>query len=49
MCLGCGSNKRILVKFEDGKKKEMSSYLLVFLCSKEEIDMDEPLSNSNEK
>ena len=27
----------------------MSSSLLVFFCSKEEVDMDEPLSNSPEK
>ena len=29
--------------------KNMRSCLLVFLCSKEEVDMDEPLSNSTEK
>ena len=27
----------------------MSSFLLVFLCSKEEVEMDELLSNSPEK
>ena len=41
--------KRFLVQFEDGQKKEMSYCSLVFLCSKEEVEMDEPLSNSPEK
>ena len=41
--------KRFLVQFEYGQKKEMSSCSLVFLCSKEEVDMDEPLSNSPKK
>ena len=35
--------QRFLVQFEDGYKKEISSSLLVFLCSKEEVGMDEPL------
>ena len=37
--------KKFLVKFEYGKNKEISDYLLVFLSSKEEVDMDEPLSH----
>ena len=38
--------KRFLVQFGDGQKKEMSYILLAFLSSKEEVDMDEPQSNS---
>ena len=38
-----------LVQFEDGQNKYMSSFSLVFLCSKEEVDMDEPLSHYPEK
>ena len=45
--VGCAQdvvgNKKFLVEFKYGKKKEMSSCLLVFLCPKKEIDMDEPL------
>ena len=41
--------KRFLVQFEDGQKKEMISSSLVFLSSKEEVDMDEPLSSSPKK
>ena len=33
----------LLVQFEYGKNKEMSSCSLAFLCSKEEFDMDEPI------
>ena len=40
---------KFLVKFEYGQKKEMSFFSLLFLCLKEEVDMDEPLSNSPEK
>ena len=36
-------------QFRDGKKKDMSSSSLVFLSLKFEVDMDEPLYNSNEK
>ena len=43
-----GKNK-FLFQFKYGQRKEMSSCLLVFLCSKEEVDMDEPLSNITEK
>ena len=38
--------KKLLVKFEDGHKKEISSSLLVILISKEEVEVDEPLSHS---
>ena len=38
--------KRLLVQFGDGWK---SSCSLVFLCSKEEVEMDEPLSNYLDK
>ena len=41
--------KKFLVQFEDGKKKDISASLLVFLNSKEEVEMDEPLSRSPEK
>ena len=41
--------KNFLVQFEDGQKKEISYSSLVFLSSKEEFDMDEPLYNSPEK
>ena len=37
------------VQFEYGKKKEISYYLLVFLSPKEEIEMDEVISQSTEK
>ena len=36
-----GKNK-LLVQFEDGKKKEMSSSSLQFLFPKDEVDMDDP-------
>ena len=38
--------KNFQFQFEDGQKKERSYSLLVFLSSKEEVDMDEPLSRS---
>ena len=38
-----------LVQFEDGQKKEISSSSLVFLSSKEEVDMDEPISHLPKK
>ena len=41
--------KILLVQFGDGQKKYMISSSLVFLRSKEEVEMDEPLSNSPEK
>ena len=42
-------NKKFLVKFEDGQKKDVSYSSLVFLSSKEEFEMDEPLYHSPEK
>ena len=41
--------KRLLVQFVDRQKKNMGSSLLVFLSLKEEVEMDESLSNSPEK
>ena len=41
--------KTLLTQFEDGQKKEIISSLLVFLFSKEEAEMDEPLSHSPKK
>ena len=35
-----------LVQFEDGRKKDISYSLLVFLSSKEEVELDEPISHS---
>ena len=42
-------NKKLLFHFEDGQKKYISSSLLVFLSSKEEVEMDEAISYSPEK
>ena len=33
--------KTLLVQFKYGQKKDMSSSLIMFLCLKEEVDMDE--------
>ena len=41
--------KNFLVKIENGQKKEMSSSSLVFLSQKEEVDMDDPISNLPKK
>ena len=41
--------KNFLVQFEDGHKKEISSSSLVFLSSKEEVEMDEPITDLPEK
>ena len=41
--------KNFLVQFEYGQKKEISASSLVFLSSKEEVEMDEPLARSPEK
>ena len=41
--------KKFMVQLEDGQMNELSASLLVFLSSKEEIGMDEPLSHSPEK
>ena len=38
--------KKFLVQFEDGQNKEISSSPLVFLISKEEVEMDEAISHS---
>ena len=35
--------KNLLINVEDGKKREISSLLLVFLIPKEEVDMDEAI------
>ena len=43
-----GKNK-FLVQFKYGMKKDMSSCSLVYVCSKEEVDMDEPISNYPKK
>ena len=41
--------KKLLVQFEDGHKKQISSSSLVFLSLKEEVHMDEPISHHPEK
>ena len=41
--------KKFLVQFEDGQKKEISYYLLMFLSPKKEVEMDEPISHLLEK
>ena len=41
--------KKLLLKFENRHKKEISFSLLVFLILKEEVDMDEVISHSPEK
>ena len=38
--------KNFLVEFEDGQKKEISSSSLMFLSSKEDVEMDEAISHS---
>ena len=40
---------KLLVQFEDGNRKEMSSSLLRFLCSKGEVEIDYPKSNPHKK
>ena len=40
--------KNFLLQFEDVQKKEIGSSPLVFLISKDEVEMDEPLSHSPE-
>ena len=49
MCPECGGKENFLVQFKDGQKKEVSSYLLVFLCLEEEVEMEEPISHLPEK
>ena len=41
--------KKFLVKFEDGQKRDISSYVMVFLSSEEGVEMDEPISHLPEK
>ena len=41
--------KKFLVQFKDWQKKEISYYLLVFLSSKEEVEMDAPISHLPKK
>ena len=41
--------KNFLLQFEYGKKKEKSSSSLVYLSSKEEVDMEEAISYSPQK
>ena len=44
VCVQAVLRKNILLfKFKDGKKKETGSCLLVLLCSKEEVEMDDPI------
>ena len=44
-----GKKKKFPVQFKNGQKKEIISSLLMFLSSKDEVDMDEPLSHSPKK
>ena len=46
---GMVGKKKFLVQFEYVQNKEISSSLLVFLSSKEEVNMDEAISHSPEK
>ena len=39
-----GKNK-FLVQFEYGQKKQMSYFFIVYLCLKEEVEIDDPISN----
>ena len=41
--------KYFLVQFKSGHKKDISSSSLVFFSSKEEVEMDEPISHLREK
>ena len=41
--------KKFLLKFEDGQNKVIGYSLLMFLSSKKEVDMDEPISHLPEK
>ena len=44
-------NKKFLVQFEDGQKREISFFPLLYVCSKEDvcIEMDDPISDHNPK
>ena len=49
-CFHCVVGKNIfLVQLEDRNKNQIISCLLVFLSSKEEVEMDDPLTNSPKK
>ena len=41
--------KNLLVQFKYGHKKDISSSSLVFFSSKDEVEMDEPISHLHEK
>ena len=41
--------KRLVVQLKYGKRKEMSYSSLHFLCSKDEVEMDDPKSNLRKK
>ena len=41
--------KKLSVQLIYGQKKDMSSCLLVYLCSNEEVEMDDPISNLPKK
>ena len=51
--VGCANSvlekKKFFVLFKYGHKKEISSSLLVHLISKEEVEMEEPISHLPEK
>ena len=51
--VGCvqavAGNNKFLVQFGDWQIKDMSPSSLHFLCSKEEVEMDEPKSKLPEK
>ena len=49
MCTGCGGEEEIISSIQIWAEKDMRSCLLMFLCSNEEVDMDETLSNLPEK
>ena len=40
---------KLLVQLKDGNKKDISYSLLMFLISKEEVEMDEALYHSTKK
>ena len=44
-------NKKFLVRFKDGQRREMSSCSLVYVCLKQEVclEVDEPISDLPEK
>ena len=48
---GCGGKNKLLVQFEDGKKRHIGSILLLYLCSKQDVclEMEEPISDLPQK